>query len=200
MQIIKLLTLSALGILLLASFGLGQQPAEQEEPTKPDHFGVLDTVYAEVSQIDPQNWSITISTANDENVEGLSVPLKLSSGTTRIVADSAVYTGGRVEHFAFRGFRPDTMQQCVTLGMVANMGPSKNVLAPGKGRLVTIFVSSIKDEPVEELVVDTTTTSPNNSLMLVAQWEEIKARLGEEAIRADKRLEIYPAFVVIESK
>ncbi|HPC11655.1 MAG TPA: hypothetical protein PK112_06105 [candidate division Zixibacteria bacterium] len=198
MHITRLLTLSALGILLLASLGAAEEP--QKPAAKPDNFGILDTVYAEVSRIDPQNWSMTISATNDENVEGLAVPLKLSSGTVRIVADSAVYTGGRVDHFAYRGFRPDTMQQCVTLGMVANMGPSTNVLAPGKGRLVTVFVSSIEDQPVENLVVDTTTTSPSNSLMLVAQFEEIKNRLGEEAIRADKRLEIYPAFVVVKSK
>ncbi len=191
MRIIKLLMTSLAALVLMASVSLAQT----------DFFGAQDTVIAEIARIDAQNWSITISTVNDEHIEGLSIPLKLSAGTTRIVADSAVYTGGRAASFAFRGFRPDTTLQAVTLGMVANMGPTNNTLAPGRGRVVTVFVSSFEDKPVEKLVVDTTTTHPSNSLMMVAQFDELKKKVApEEAQMADKRLEIYPAFVVIESK
>lgn len=198
-MIIKLLTGSFLTMMLLASI-VAAEPTTAEA-VKADHFGAVDTIIAEVARIDATHWSITISSTNDENVEGLSVPLKLSGGLARVIADSAIYTGGRAAHFAFRGFSTDTVGQTVTLGMVANMGPTTNVLAPGKGRIVTVFVSAAGDKKVEKLVVDTTTTAPNNSLMMVASFEEMKRVLGvEEVLGTDKRLEIYPAFVVRESK
>jgi len=166
-----------------------------------DNFGVVDTVYADVAKIDATNWSITINYTNDQAILGLSVPMKLSAGAVKIVADSAVYAGGRVEHFAYKSFRPDTVIQCVTLGMIANLGPTKNVLAAGRGRLATIFVSSVNDQPIKKLGVDTTTTSPNNSLMVVAAREELET-LGGDSIppHLDKRGSIYPAFKVVYAK
>jgi len=55
-----------------------------------DYFGKPDTVYADIAKIDNSNWTITVSYTNDESVIGLSVPLKMTAGLTRIVADSAV--------------------------------------------------------------------------------------------------------------
>ncbi|MBU8932909.1 MAG: hypothetical protein KOO62_02770 [candidate division Zixibacteria bacterium] len=166
-----------------------------------DHFGVVDTIYADVAKINDANWSITINYTNDEAILGLSVPLKLTAGAVKIVADSAVYVGGRVEHFAYKSFRPDTVIQCVTLGMIANLGPTKNVLAAGRGRLATIFVSSLGGKTIEKLGVDTTTTSPNNSLMVIADRKELEA-LGNDSIPAhlDQRGSIYPAFKVLYAK
>ena len=165
-----------------------------------DHFGEMDTITAQVAMIDNQHFTITISCFNDENLLGLSVPLKMSAGTNRIVADSAVYTGGRVEHFAYHGFRPDTAAQTVMLGMVANMGPTKNVLRPGHGRLATVFVSSFDKKPIEKVVIDTTTLKPNNSLMLVANHEDLAAITDSATSQLDKRVQIYPEFVVEYAK
>ena len=165
-----------------------------------DHFGIVDTVYVDVARIDATNWTLTVSFTNDEFIEGMSIPLKMTAGMTRIVADSAVYTGGRVDEFAFKGFRPDTAVQCVTLGLVANLGPPKVKLAPGSGRLVTVFVSSLDDTPIDKLVVDTTTTNPNNSLLAVAR--RIQLTDPPETISYERRaeLELVPAFVVRQSK
>jgi hypothetical protein len=166
-----------------------------------DHFGQIDTVYTELSKISDGLWSITVNVTNDENVRGLAVPLKLSAGTDRLIADSVVYKGGRVEHFDYAKFRYDTSLQCVTLGMVADLTGSDKMLKPGEGRVATIFVSAVEDQPIEELVVDTTTTHPSNTLMLVADSKEIERVLGEEMpTQADKRVEITPAFVVRMSK
>jgi hypothetical protein len=161
-----------------------------------DHFGALDTIYADVAKIDDHNWTITVSYTNDEPVSGLSIPLKMTAGMVRVVADSAVYTGGRVEKFALKVFRPDTAIQCVMLGMVANLGPTDIVLPPGKGRLVTVYVSSLDKKPIEKLAVDTTTLQPNNSLMVVADRIELE-RAGD-TIPPDQndKLQIFPAFVV----
>lgn len=165
-----------------------------------DQFGTTDTVYADVAKVNEMTWTITVSYTNDESVVGLSIPLKLSAGTNRIVADSAIYTGGRVENFAFKGFRPDTAIQCVTLGMIANMGPTRNRLMPGEGRLVTIFVSSLDGDPIVDLVVDTTTTNPNNSLMTVA--DDVQGEFSQDTIPVTQRekLEIHPAFLMRKTK
>ncbi len=164
-----------------------------------DHFGKPDTVYAEVAKIDDHNWAITISCTNDEPVAGLAVPLKMTAGLTRIVADSAVYTGGRVEKFAYKAFRADTAIQCVLLGMVANLGPTDNVLAPGKGRLATVFVSSLDKKLIEKLAVDTTTLQPNNSLMIVADRVELNKSGDSISPELNENLQILPAFVAIQS-
>jgi hypothetical protein len=163
-----------------------------------DHFGKTDTVYAEVAKINDLNWTITISCTNDEPVAGLAVPLKMTAGLTKIVADSAVYTGGRVEKFAYKAFRADTAIQCVLLGMVANLGPTDNVLAPGKGRLATVFVSSMDKKSIEKLAVDTTTLQPNNSLMFVADRMELNKTGDSVPPEQNDKLQIFPAFVAIQ--
>ena len=61
-----------------------------------DRFGAVDTVYADVAWISPTAATVTISYYNDENVVGLQIPFKMDAGMNKIVADSAVYTGGRV--------------------------------------------------------------------------------------------------------
>lgn len=165
-----------------------------------DQFGAVDTVFAEVAKIDDFNWSITVKYSNDESVVGMSIPLKMSAGSNRIVGDSAIYTGGRVEHWSVKTFRPDTSIQCVTMGMIANMGPTNKTLLPGKGRLMTIFVSSLDKKPIESLMVDTTTTSPNNTLMVVADRFQGGDKPDTIPINERQVLEIRPHFVVIQPK
>jgi len=165
-----------------------------------DYFGKIDTVYVEIENINDLNWSVTVSYTNDQPVVGLSIPLRLGAGDNRIVGDSAVYTGGRVEHFAYKGFRADTAIQCVTMGMVANLGPTRHKLDPGSGRLVTFFVSSLDDKPITNLLVDTTTTHPENSLMTVADRIQ-PTEHGVDTIVGEriKELQIVPSFVVRKS-
>lgn len=132
-------------------------------------FKAPDTVFADLARLDDNTWSITISCFNDEDIVGVAVPFKMDAGMTKVVADSAVYKGGRVDGWSYLGFRPDTAIQCVTLGMVASAGPNDVFLAPGSGRLVTVFVSSVDDKPVEDLMIDTTTTEPSNTLVMIAR-------------------------------
>ena len=134
-----------------------------------DQFGATDTVFADVAKLNDATWTVTISYFNDQNVVGLAVPFKMDAGTNKIVADSAIYTGGRIAaaEWTYPGFRPDTAIQCVTLGMMANIGPTKHKLTPGTGRLVTVYVSSLEGEPIENLTIDSTQTAPGNRLMTV---------------------------------
>jgi len=159
-----------------------------------DPFGITDTLYADVERIDDGHWTVTISYTNDEAVVGLSVPIKLNAGKNRIVADSAVYEGGRVENFTYPGFRSDTAIQCVTLGMIANLGPTNKRLVPGNGRLVTVYVSSLEDKPITKLTVDTTTTYPNNSLMVIA--DSLQGEPPDTIRVENSKREIIPAWVV----
>ncbi len=190
MKLIKTMILTLVALSVISATGMAQI----------DHIGKTDTVYADLTRINDNNWSITINVTNDENILGLSVPLKLSAANVKVVADSASYTGGRIEHFAYKGFRPDTAIQCIMLGMIANLGPSENKLTPGSGRIVTIFISSLNGEKIEKLSVDTTTLSPDNSLMIVADAEDLVDSNDSIPKYADKRLEIYPAFVTRISK
>ena len=103
-----------------------------------DNFGFTDTLFAKITKINSEIWSVVISYSNDEYVTAFSIPLKVTSGSTNIVADSAVFSGGRVENFPYKGFRPD--DSGVTLGLIANIG-SRISVPPGKGKLVTIYFS-----------------------------------------------------------
>ncbi len=163
-----------------------------------DPFGKTDTVYAEVAKISENTWTITVSCSNDENIVGMSIPLKMTAGLNRIVADSAIYTGGRVSHFSYLGFRPDTAIQCVTLGMIANLAPTNKTLGPGSGRLVTVYVSSLEEKPIEKLEVDTTTTHPSNSLLAIADSLQGNPPDTTRIIDMAKR-QIVPAFVMRRS-
>ena len=160
-----------------------------------DHFGVVDTIYADVAKLNDFNWTITVSNTNDQSVVGLSVPLKMTAGLNRIIADSAVYTGGRVEKFAYKGFRADTAIQCVMLGMIANLGPTQIVLPSGNGRLVTVFVSSVENKPIEKLVVDTATLHPNNSLLVIADRSQLEPEADTVPVHMSNKREISPALV-----
>lgn len=158
-------------------------------------FKAPDTVFADLSKIDNQTWSVTISCFNDEDVVGVAVPLKMDAGMTKIRADSAVYRGGRVEKWSYLGFRPDTAIQCVTLGMVASAGPNDVYMPAGKGRLVTVFVSSTDGKPIEDLTVDTTTTAPSNTLVLIARRDNSIPTDSLTAADFNKRL-MTPIWVV----
>lgn len=158
-----------------------------------DAIGAPDTIWADVAKINDDNWTITVSYFNDETVLGLSVPFRMTSGLNRIVADSAIFTGGRVEHFGMKSFRADTAIQCVLLGMVGP-GASKRVLTPGKGRLATIYVSSLDKKPIEKLDVDTTTVHPQNSLLSVA--DSLQGNPPDTVRVQQKDMQIVPVFIV----
>ncbi len=190
-----------LAVVILAITSLAQT-AEPPKPdsvdNRPDRVGKPDTVYAEIGSIDANNWTITVSVANDEPVVGISVPLRMTAGLNKIVADSALFTGGRIINFAQKFFRADTAIQCVLVGGIANMGGPRIQLTAGTGRIATIFVSSLEKKPIEKLAVDTTTVNPSNSLQIVTD-SMLGAAPDSPRIEQKDRL-IIPVFVVKQSK
>jgi len=156
---LKKTALLTLGLALIAVFGAFAQT---------DKLGKIDTLYAEPYQIDEKNWGINISLTNDEDIVGISVPLRFTSGKLRLVADSTIFKGGRTEHFRVKFARADTTIQSVTIGLIADIGVTVPPLKPGNGRIATIFVSSLDGDKIADLKVDTTTTNPGNTLQMVS--------------------------------
>jgi len=151
--------LMAMAILLLFAANLLAQN---------DKFGKVDTLYIEPYDIDGKNWGVNVFLVNDEDLIALQIPLTFSAGKkNRIVADSTIFKGGIVEDFRFKLARVDTATQCVTIGLINDLGGPIPPVPPGRGRLATIFISSLDDIPIKSLSVDTTTTPPSNDLQLV---------------------------------
>jgi len=132
-----------------------------------DSFGKVDTILAESYKIDDTNWAVNITVFNDEEILALSLPLKLDAGKTKVFADSTVFKGGRADHFRVKNSRSDTVTQCVTIGLINDIGVSVPPMSPGRGRVATIFVSSIDGGEIDYLNVDTTTTPPGNIMQMV---------------------------------
>jgi len=162
----------------------------------PDHFGKPDTVFAEINMIDDYQASVTISYWNDEDIVGLAVPFKMSDDLNKLVADSAIFAGGRIDDWSYKGFRADTAIQAVTLGMIANIGASDYKLTSGSGRIVTVFISSLEDKKIKNLVIDTTTTYPGNYLMTIV---DMFRGTDSTLIDIDDR-EFTPIWVIRKSK
>lgn len=160
-------------------------------------FGKNDTVYVDLTEIKPGQWSLGINYSNKHPLQAVSVPLKYNAGLAKLIADSAVFAGGRAEAWAFKGFRCDTAIQVVTLGMIANLGQNtKNTLNAGSGRLVTVFLHAADGKP-GPLVIDTCTSYPNNTLQAVGDFSNLNLKEGE-AITADMvtKLTITPSFII----
>lgn len=165
-----------------------------------DKFGAVDTIYADVAYVNETTVSVTLSYFNDEDVVGLQIPFKMDAGLNKIVADSAIYTGGRIAEakWAYPGFRPDTSIQCVLLGMMANVGPTDYKLTPGNGRIVTVYVSSLEDKKIENFTIDTTTVARGVKLMSVA---DLPADAKSDAAKVEMvDRQIYPAWIVRYAK
>ncbi len=155
---LRKLSLAVLVILLLMATSIFAQD---------DKYGKVDTVYAEAFKIDAKNWGVNIMLFNDEDIMALSIPLRFTAGKTRVNIDSTVYTGGLVEKFRVKQARVDTTTQCLTIGLINDVGISIPPIPPGKGRIATIYLSSPDGADMPELKVDSTTTPPSNTLQLV---------------------------------
>ncbi|MCP4703025.1 MAG: hypothetical protein GY865_00320 [candidate division Zixibacteria bacterium] len=148
-----------------------------------DNAGALDTMYLEPYQIDAKNWAVNISLFNDEEVLAISVPMLLKSGNTKLVADSTIFKGGRADHFRVKTARADTAAQCVTIGLIWDLGVSVPPMSPGTGRIATVFISALDGSDfAEPLKIDTTTTAPSNSLQMVIPSPEKEGNPAEEVV------------------
>lgn len=158
MNLRKPLLLTVTMLLFLAAGNLAAQD---------DKYNKVDTLFVEPYQIDAGNWAVNVHIFNDEEIMALSIPLIFSAGKTKVVADSTIFKGGLVEAWRVKQARVDTSTQCLTIGLINDVGVSVPPLSPGQGRIATIFVSGLDGGNVDMLKVDTTTTPPGNNLQLV---------------------------------
>lgn len=150
-----------------------------------DPLGVRDTIFATVSRLGDQEWTVNIGYFSDVELFGLSIPLRFTAGLNRVLIDSTIFIGGKVEHFEVKIKRADTAIQTLTIGLIAGLHPKAKTLEAGTGRLATVFLHADMEGRAPALKVDTTTTYPENSLMLVQN-----AKPPE-----NKQTKIYPVFV-----
>ena len=181
-----LMFLLALAFLPLAGFA---QPVL-------DHYGTPDTLYAQVSRLDDNTVTVTLSYVNDEDIVGLQIPLKMTAGDNMLVADSAVFTGGRLAQSKWSElrFRPDTAIQCVTLGLMASISPNAVTLPPGRGRIATLYISSLEQKKIEDFKIDTTTTHPG--LYLMAMTDVVIGKGADTTRLTVQDRQIIPHWVV----
>lgn len=166
----------------------------------PDTFGAPDTLYAQVARLDENTMTVTLSYTNDENIVGLQIPLKMHAGDNMLVADSAVFTGGRLAEAKWSElrFRPDTSIQCVTLGLMASISPAPVVLPPGRGRIATLYISSLEQKKIQNFTIDTTTTHPGLYLMAMT---DITLGKGADTTRLSiHERQIIPQWVIKKSE
>ncbi|MEW5922415.1 MAG: hypothetical protein AB1746_00355 [Candidatus Zixiibacteriota bacterium] len=157
MSLAKPMILAAIMLLVISASLMAQD----------DQYGKIDTVYAEPYQIDAKNWAVNVSMFNDEEILAISIPLVFNAGKTAIVVDSTIFKGGVAETFRVKHARVDTATQCVTIGLIADVGVSVPPIPPGRGRVATIFLSALDKSDFKLMSVDTTTTPPGNNLQLV---------------------------------
>ncbi len=135
--------------------------------------GDSDTIYLESYRIDRLNWGVNLSLLNHEEIFAMTIPLTFSAAyQNRLVADSVTYNGGRVESFQIKIVRPDTLTQCVTIALFADLGNTVPPLPSGTGLIARLFISSLDRRDISGFTIDTTTTPPSNSLLLVTPESE----------------------------
>jgi len=178
-----------LAVIMLLVFSAGLMAQD-------DKYGKIDTVFAEPYQIDAKNWAVNVSMFNDEEIIAISIPLTFKAGKTAIVADSTIFKGGVAESFRVKHARIDTATQCVTIGLIADVGVSVPPIPPGKGRVATIFLSALDKSDFKLTMVDTVTTPPGNNLQLVKPPTEgivpafiVKKEAKEKKVKVEKKKE-----------
>ncbi|UCD93765.1 MAG: hypothetical protein JSU69_08305 [Candidatus Zixiibacteriota bacterium] len=155
----KKLLISAIAILLLMSGNLLAQD---------DKYGEVDTLYAvSYPTEDGKTWAVDVSMFNDDSIMALSVPLTFSDGKNRVVVSSWSFEGTVVQDFRVKHVRVDTSTQCVTIGLINDVGVSVPPVPPGKGLIAKLFITSLDNKKIKSLKVDTTTTPPSNNLQFV---------------------------------
>jgi hypothetical protein len=163
-------------IILFATFlggansALAQDSTEARSgaPTKspsPDPLGVRDTLHLNVESTGEDSWMVDVACYNDEELFGLSIPLRFTSGLRRVYIDSTIFTGGRVDYFQVKLARADTAIQRLTIGLIAALSPDAKVLDSGNGSLAKVYLHA--EGEGKGLKVDTTTTAPQNSLLFI---------------------------------
>lgn len=143
-----------------------------------DQFGVVDTVSVAVEKGKGEgNWVATVALANDEKLQGLTVPLKYPEGCK---VDSVSFADTRLVSFWMKvGNTNTSVQNAVLLFGIATADQKKQYLEPGRGPIARIYFSAPRELAMTAASLDTTRLPLHNVLQLVTPDSK----------------SIYPAFV-----
>jgi hypothetical protein len=140
----------------------------QNKPRDP--YGKADKAEVIVRQMKPNHFVFELGWDNDEKLAALTFPLIIKGKNFKMHYDSVSWKG-RVEYFAVKSVHPvDSLQQ-VLVGLLADINGSNPPLGEGKGTFAKLYFTA---EPgakrtidICEIIVDTTTIEPSNSLYAV---------------------------------
>jgi hypothetical protein len=141
----------------------------QNKPVDP--YGKADKAEVVVRQVKPNHFVFELGWENDEKLAAMTFPLIIKGKSFKMHYDSVSWKG-RAEYFAVKSVHPvDSLQQ-VLVGLLADINGNNPPLIEGKGILAKLYFTA---EPatkkavidVCEIMVDTTTVEPSNTLYAV---------------------------------
>jgi hypothetical protein len=151
-----------LALMLVASAAYADKPTKKIKPvpvSKPD------TVKVTVLPASGKNqFRLDVHVTNADSVAGLPVPLRVSAEKAKLFYDSVSYAGGRLDYFQLKTDNPDSAEQTLLLGLIADLSGSKPPLAPGRGKAMTIFYTADKPIKAEDIRVEGVVIPPANKL------------------------------------
>jgi hypothetical protein len=133
-----------------------------------DPFGIPDTLTVGSIEVCPNSsFSIPVSLFNDEQLRGLTIPLKLTGDLADFTCDSVIFNPYRTTNLDFVSAYIDNENKSFLLGIVPTLDSNQVYFEPGTGLLCEIFIT-VGD--IWESEVETLTTAqlpPFNTLKLV---------------------------------
>lgn len=169
----RIITISLAILLLTCSLAFaqkGEQPQlGQNQPQLKINHGKTDTLWIEFKQ-DGKQVVADVMLFNDQPIAGGQIPIKYGNGKSPIQVDSVVFDSKRAGKFDVANGTEgiDKATQTVRIGFLADISGRKPPLEPGKGRLLSIYLS-LKSEKPYEVVLDTATLAGGYSLMMADQ-------------------------------
>jgi hypothetical protein len=137
----------------------------QNKPKDP--YGKTDKAEVTVRQVKPNHFVFELGWDNDEKLAAMTFPLRIKGKNFKMHYDSVSWKG-RAENFAVKSVHPvDSLQQ-VLVGLLADISGSTPPLGEGKGTLARLYFTAESGSKrvidVCEIMVDTTTIEPSNTL------------------------------------
>jgi hypothetical protein len=137
----------------------------QNKPMDP--YGRADKVEVTVRQVKPNHFVFELGWDNDEKLAAMTFPLIVKGKNFKMHYDSVSWKG-RAEGFAVKSVHPvDSLQQ-VLVGLLADISGTKPPLGEGKGTIAKLYFTAESGTKrvidVCEIMVDTTTIEPSNTL------------------------------------
>jgi len=133
-----------------------------------DPFGIPDTLTIGSIEAEPNSsLSIPVFLFNDEQLMGMTIPLKLTGNITDITCDSIIFNPNRTENLDFVNALIDNDNKSFLLGIIPSLDSSQIHFEPDTGLLCEIFITigDVWDSEIETLT--TAQLPPFNTLKFV---------------------------------